>query len=79
MTYFGLILVENMMFGRLMRQATSSQVLKLSYGKMKLSLALISVGMEAVLAIILFTALVTMIFMAVLGTILSMVELEMIP
>ena len=40
MRYFGLI-AANMMCGRLMRQATSSQVLKLSYGKMKKSLALI--------------------------------------
>ena len=31
-------LVTNMMSGRLMHQATSSQVLKLSYGKMKKSL-----------------------------------------
>ena len=33
MRYFGLI-VANMMSGKLMRQATSSRVLKLSYGKM---------------------------------------------
>ena len=42
MKYFGLIpLVTNMMSGRLMHRAASSPVLKLSYGKMKLSLALI--------------------------------------
>ena len=70
---------KTMKSGRLMHQATSSQVLKLSYGKMKLSLTLISMGMEAVLAKIIFTALVTIIFMAVLDTILLMVELEMIP
>ena len=36
---------KNMKSGRLMRLATSSRVLKLSYGKMKLSLALISMEM----------------------------------
>ena len=46
MKYFGLIpLAPNMMCGRLMRLATSSPVLKLSYGKMKKSLTLISMGM----------------------------------
>ena len=46
MKYFGLIqLVTNMMSGRLIRLATSSPVLKLSYGKMKKSLIKISMGM----------------------------------
>ena len=35
---------KNMMSGRLMRLATSSRVLKLSYGKMKKSLIKISIG-----------------------------------
>ena len=61
-----------------MSLANSSAILKLIYGKMKLSLTLISMGMEAVLAKIIFTALVTIIFLAVLDTILLMVEMEMI-
>ena len=47
MRYFGLILVENMKSGRSIPKATSSRIIKLSYGKMKLSLALISMGMVA--------------------------------
>ena len=45
MRYFGLTPVENMMCGRSIPKATSSRRLKLSYGKMKLSLALILIWM----------------------------------